>query len=202
MERTAIVGKKEEVKKLTDKLEKAVSFYITDFTGLNANSMNRLRRKFSHNNFDYFVVKNTVLKRASDKLGFEKVLNILDGPNSITISYDDPIGPAKIINDFYKETKHLIVKICYIEGKWFSKEEVTKLASLPSREVLIGKLVYIINSPINQFVCLLRNLLCNFVRVVDEIKKVKEKEVETKELKETKETKEPKGLKETKELNI
>ncbi|MCK4232873.1 50S ribosomal protein L10 [candidate division WOR-3 bacterium] len=177
MERSIIANKKECVKVLAEKLEKAVSFYIVDFTGLNANGMNNLRRKFKNNKFEYFVIKNSILERAGDNLGLEEIKTVLTGPNAISISYEDPIGPAKIISDFYKENKLLTVKLCYIEGKWYSSDEVKKLAGLPSKEVLLGQLFNLINNPVNKFVSLLGNILGNFVRVLDAIKGVKEEEV-------------------------
>ncbi len=195
MEKTVVARKKEEVKKLTEKLKKAVSFYIVDYTGLNANDMNSLRRRFRHSKFEYFVIKNTILERASDKLGLEEVSKVLTGPNAISISYEDPIGPAKIFSDFYKENNLPTVKLCYIEGKWLSSDDVKKIAELPSKEVLFGQLLNLFSSPINRFVSLLRNTLSNFVRVLDEIKRVKEKETEEVKGEKQKEVEEVKGEK-------
>ena len=176
MERPAVAGKKKKVKKLTEKLEKAVSFYIVDFTGLDANKMNSLRGRFRKSNYEYFVTKNSILKLASDNLGFEEISKVLTGPNSISISYEDPIGPARIIMDFSKESKLPTVKLCCIEGKWFTSDDVKKIADLPSRDVLIGQFLNLLNSPISLFVTLLRNILGNLVRVVDEIGKKKASE--------------------------
>ncbi len=176
MEKQVIIRKKEKVERLVEKLKKAVSFYIVDFTGLNANEMNNLRRRFKNNNFEYFVTKNTILRLASEKLGFEQISEIITGVNAISISYEDPIGPAKIIAGFYKEKNLLSMKLCYIEGQWFSSQDIKKIADLPSKEILLGQLLNLLNSPVNQFVTLMKNILCNFVRVLDEIKGVKEKE--------------------------
>ncbi|OQX56001.1 MAG: 50S ribosomal protein L10 [Candidatus Cloacimonas sp. 4484_209] len=174
MERPSVNQKKEEVKLLVDKLKKSTSFYIVDFSGLNANEMNDLRNRFKSNNFDYFVTKNTILKFASEKVGLEEISQVLTGPNAISISYEDPIGPAKIINDFYKERELPKVKLCYIEGKWYGEEEVRRIAKLPAKEVLIGQVVNLINAPINHFVTVLGNIITNFVCVVEEIRKSKE----------------------------
>jgi large subunit ribosomal protein L10 len=173
MERPAVAGKKKKVKILTEKLEKAVSFYIVDFTGLDANEMNSLRGRFRKSNYEYFVTKNSILKLASDNLGFEEISKVLTGPNAISISYEDPIGPARIIMDFSKESKLPTVKLCFIEGKWFTSDDVKKIADLPSRDVIIGQFLNLLNSPISLFVTLLRNILGNLVRVVDEIGKQK-----------------------------
>lgn len=176
MERKAIAQKKKEVDRLTEKLEKAISFYIVDYTGLDANAMNNLRGKFRSSNFDYFVIKNSILERASERLGFDEIKEVLAGPNSISISYDDPIGPVRIINDHYKETELPTVKLCFIEGKWLSAKEVNRLADLPSREVLVGQVLNLMVSPMSRLVGLLSNLLSGFIRVVDGVRDQRQQE--------------------------
>ncbi len=178
MERKAIVKKREEVERLIEKLEKAVSFYIVDYTGLDANTMNDLRGKFKSKNFEYLVIKNSILERASEKLGYGEIKEILAGPNSISISYDDPIGPARIINDQYKETELPVVKLCFIEGNWLTAKEVKRLADLPPREVLVGQVLNLMISPMSRFVRLANNLISGFVRVVDGIREQRQQEVQ------------------------
>jgi len=167
MESKAVARKKQEVEQLMEKLKKAVSFYIVDYTGLDANAMNSMRGKFRSDNYEYFVIKNSILQRASERLGFEEINEVLAGPNSISISYDDPIGPARIINDNYKETELPTMQLCYIEGKWFSSDEARKLANLPSRDVLAGQMLNVLISPISGFVNLLQTHLSGLLRVVD-----------------------------------
>lgn len=188
MENKAVTRKKREVEQLIEKLKRAVSFYIVDYTGLNANAMNTLRGKFRSGNFDYFVIKNTILKRAGENLELKRIEDVLIGPNAISISYKDPVGPAKIIHEFYKENEHPTVKLCYIEGKWFSAEEVKQIAILPSREILISRVVNLLSSPLYQCVNLLHSLFSRFVLVLDAIRETKEKGKETEKL--TEETEE------------
>jgi large subunit ribosomal protein L10 len=176
MEKKSVVKKQEAVEKLAEKLGKAKSFYIVDYTGLDANAMNALRGKFRSGNFEYFVTKNSILERASERLGFEEIREVLAGPNSISISYDDPIGPARIINDHYKETELPTVKLCCIEGKWFSSKEVRRLADLPSREVLLSQVLNLMNSPMSRFVGLISNLLSGLLRVIDGVREKRQDE--------------------------
>jgi large subunit ribosomal protein L10 len=176
MERDAIARKKKEVERLTEKLEKATSFYLVDYTGLDANAMNILRKRFRSANCDYFVIKNSILQRASEKLGFGEVEKALAGPNSISISYEDPIGPARIIYEYYREANLPEVKLCYIEGKWFSAKEARRLADLPSREVLLSQLLNLLMSPMSRFAGIMHNLISGFARVVDGIREKKQKE--------------------------
>jgi large subunit ribosomal protein L10 len=200
MERIAIKKKKEEVQELEKKLKKAVSFFIVDFTGLDANEMNSLRKTFLKENYDYFVTHNNILKRASDNLDLKEIDAVLTGPNALSISYDNPIGPAKIIKDYYKENKLLSIKLCYIEGKWFSSEEAYKIADLPSKEVLIGQFLNLLFSPISRFSRVLKNVLSNCVSVFDEIRKVKERESASVEAKKEEVRKKEKGEKTEKEV--
>ncbi len=210
MERAAIKTKKQRVLNLEEKLKKAKAFYIVDFNGLGANDMNSLRKKFKSDNFEYFVIKNTILKLASEKLGFNEVLENLTGPNAISISYDDAIGPAKVINEYYKQHKLPKVKLCYVEGQWLAADGVRKVANLPSKAVLIGQVLNLFNSPITRFVNVLKNTLTNFVVVLDEIRGAKEskqepqkekikEEVNTPEGENSSDTKENKLEKETEE---
>jgi len=174
MERAALKIKKKKVQDLEEKLARAKAFYIVDYNGLGTNEMNDLRRRFKRDDFDYFVVKNTILRLASEKLGLKEISQVLVGPNAISISYDDPVGPAKVIDHFYKEHKLPTIKLCYIEGQWLAADGVRKIVHLPSRDMLIAQVLNLINNPITRFVYLLSNLLTNFVRVLDEIRKGKE----------------------------
>ncbi len=152
--------KKEEKQKLVEilgkELESATGIYFLDFTGLSAQDTRRLRTAMRKANIKVKVVKNIVAKFALEKLELNNLLCFLDGPTAISYAYDNPILPSKVINEFSKE-KEVIIKGGFIEGNLFSPEEIKELALLPTREVLLQKVAFILSNPFYR----LRDTLCS-----------------------------------------
>jgi large subunit ribosomal protein L10 len=100
----------QQVKELTEKLEKAKAIYFTDYIGLDVGSITELRSEFYQNSVEYYVAKNTLLKIAAEKNNIKGLDEFLLGPTAIAISYDDPTSPAKIIKEFAKKFEKPTVK--------------------------------------------------------------------------------------------
>ena len=165
--------KAEVVDKLKQKLKRSKSLFITDFTGLNVAEINGLRRDFKKKGAEYVVVKNTLLKLAAEELGFDPILNYLEGPTAVVFAYEDSIIPAKILYDFSKKTEKPKTKAFWVEENLFEREKLESLAKIPSREELFNQIVWSINSPITNLIGTLDGLLRNFIGTIEAIVKAK-----------------------------
>ena len=152
----AVEMKKAIVAEITDKLEKSTSAIIVDYRGLKVDEVTELRRKFTEAGVDYKVYKNTLMKRAAESLGMTELMEELQGPNAVAISYDDPVAPARIANEFAKTHKKLELKVGIVEGAFYDQDKLKELADIPSREVLIAKLLGSLKAPVSNFAYLIK----------------------------------------------
>lgn len=164
--------KEQLVSELKEKLQGATALYYTDFTGLNVKRMTDLRRRLRKANVEYVVIKNTLALRAVNESGL--VGERLRGPTGLVVARD-PVAAAKVITDFAKENdKRPAVKGGMFEGKQIDKAQVTKLASMPSREQMLAELGAGLQSPMAAFVGALNGLLYMFAGALDALRTQKE----------------------------
>src|SRR4029079_1759007 len=164
--------KEQLVSELKEKLEGATALYYTDFTGLNVKRMTDLRRRLRKANVEYVVIKNTLALRAVNERGL--VGERLKGPTGLVVA-KDPVAAAKVITDFAKENdKKPTVKGGVFEGKKIDVAQVTKLASMPSREQMLADLGAGLQSPMAAFVGALNGLLYMFAGALDALRTQKE----------------------------
>src|SRR5678816_2648935 len=141
--------KEQLVIELKEKLEGATALYYTDFTGLNVKRMTELRRRLRKANVEYVVIKNTLALRAVNESGL--VGERLKGPTGLVVT-KDPVAAAKLLTDFAKENdKKPTVKGGLFEGKSIDAAQVTKLASMPSREQMLAELGASMQAPLAAF---------------------------------------------------
>ena len=152
----AIEMKKGVVAEIAEKLQKSASCVVVDYKGLKVEEVTELRNKFREAGIDYKVYKNTLVRRAAAEVGnmaqFDDV-NLV-GTNAIAFGYEDPVAPAKIVNDFAKTHPKLELKMGFVEGEFYDAENIKKLAEIPSREELIEKLLGSLKAPVSNFVYL------------------------------------------------
>jgi large subunit ribosomal protein L10 len=164
--------KEQLVSELKTKLEGATALYYTDFTGLNVKRMTDLRRRLRKANVEYVVIKNTLALRAVNESGL--VGERLKGPTGLVVA-KDAVAAAKVITDFAKENdKKPAVKGGLFEGKQIGVAQVTKLASMPSREQMLAELGAGLQSPMAAFVGALNGLLYMFAGALDALRSQKE----------------------------
>jgi len=147
--------KEAKVKEIKDKMEKAESIIFAKYQGLTVEEDTSLRKELRESGVEYKVYKNTLSIRAAKELGFDKLEDIFVGPVSIAFGYDEPTAPARILNDFSKKYKALELKGGVVQGEIFDVDKVKQLATIPSKEVLIGKLLGSFKAPLSNFVYLL-----------------------------------------------
>ena len=168
------------VEEMKEKMQSAQGDVFVGFTGLTVADVTKLRRKFREGGVDYKVIKNTLTRIAADELGYNALDEVLEGPTAIAYSTEDAVAPAKILKEFIKETKTeaLSVKAGIVDGQVIDAAAVDALASLPSREELLAKLVGSMQAPISGFVNVLQGNIRNMVYVLDAVR-AKKAEQET-----------------------
>ena len=161
------------VKELTDKLSRAKSIYFTDYLGLNVSAVTDLRKKFFESNVEYVVVKNTLLKIASDQNEISLGDELFSGSTAIAISYDEPVLAAKVIKDFLKDHDLPSIKGVLFEGSYLPASDFDKIANLPSKEESLAKIIVMLKSPVQNIVNLLNSPMVKLVNVLNGIKEAK-----------------------------
>lgn len=151
------------IDEIKDKFERAESAVVIDYMGITVAEADEMRKKLREAEVDYTVYKNTLVKRAIEGTKYEALGEILEGPSGFAFSYDDATAPARVLNDARKAYKKMEFKGSIIEGEYYDKENIEKIAAIPSRDTLISKFMGSIQSPI-----------ANFARVVAQIAEQKE----------------------------
>ncbi|MCL6445490.1 MAG: 50S ribosomal protein L10, partial [Alicyclobacillus sp.] len=135
------VGAREEkaqlVQEIADRFARSKSVVVTDYRGLNVAEVTELRKQLREAGVEFKVLKNTLTRRALEQVELPGLETFLVGPAALAFGYDDPVAPARILNDFAKRHKALELKGGAVEGKIIDANGVVSLASLPSREGLL-----------------------------------------------------------------
>jgi large subunit ribosomal protein L10 len=168
-------SKQQIITELHGKLKAAKAVFLADFRGMNVVQATQLRNELRSASVEYKVVKNTLLELATKDTDKESLSLHYTGPTAIAFSYDDPVAAAKVLSRFAKE-KHAIFKLKagVLSGKPLSVADIQALSDLPSRDVLLAKLLGTLNAPITSFVGTLAAVPCAFVRALDAIRAKKE----------------------------
>ncbi len=146
------------VQEIAEAINGAAGAVIVDYRGLTVEEDTALRKQLREAGVSYKVYKNTMMKRAFEGTDFEGFTPYLDGPNALAISKEDATAPARILCEFAKKAKALECKAAVVEGEVYDAAGVQALASIPSREVLLGKLLGSIQSPITNFARVLNQI--------------------------------------------
>lgn len=141
--------KEATVSQLQAQLETQNTVYVTNYSGLTVAQIQEVRKRFREAGVDYKVVKNTLLRRAMEQLGgFDDLFESLNGPTAVAIT-DEPAAPARVIKSYIEDTKSekLQLKSAYIDGAVFDGAQLDALASLKSKNELIGDILGLLMSP-------------------------------------------------------
>lgn len=171
MERTT---KERLVADLHEKLQRASAAVLTDFQGLTVAEMTELRDALAAQRVEYQVVKNTLMRLASKDTGASILEPFLKGTCAVAIGYDEPTAPAKVLKGFMKTNAKLKIKAGALAKRLLTPEQVEALADLPSREVLLGRLLGTLNAVPTGLVTVLSGVPRAFVGVLAAIQREKE----------------------------
>lgn len=159
--------KEQIVSELQGKLKEAKLGVLTSFSGMNVAKMEALRTALRKSNAELKVVKNTLLGIASKETDFSILADHFKWPVAVVLSHKDPVGPTKVLIDFVKKNPELEIKVGVLDGKLLTRSDISALAELPSREVLLGKLVSVMAAVPTAFVTVLSGVPRNFVQVLN-----------------------------------
>ena len=164
-------NKQELVTEMHERLGRAKAVFLADFRGMDVGKATTLRNELRSASVEYRVFKNTLLERASQGTDMECLSPYLTGPTAIAISYDDPVSAAKVLSKFAKDPQgKLVLKVGVLSGKLLDVKQIQALAELPSREVLLAKMLGSMQAPATNFVGVLAALPGSLVRALDAIR--------------------------------
>jgi len=166
--------KQKQVAELAEKLERAQAVILVDFRGLTVLQSSELRNRLRPHGVEFKVVKNTMARRAAQQVGLEGVDQVFEGPTAMAFAYHDPVAPARELTRFNRETGMPQIKGGILGGRFVDVDEVNRLATMPSRDELIGKVVGGFAAPLYGLAAVTSGLLRNLVYVVDAVRRAKE----------------------------
>ena len=144
---------------LTNKLQNAAAGVLVDYKGITVAEDTALRAELRKNNVEYAVVKNTLLRFAVNNCGMNELDSLLNGTTSVAICQDDPVAPARVINDFAKKIDgRFEIKGGFMDGKAMPLDEVLALANIPPLPVLQAQVLGTMLAPISGLACVLKQI--------------------------------------------
>ena len=161
------------VEEITAQFRESNAAVLTEYRGLTVKQLKELRRALGADT-QYAVVKNTLTKRAADEAGIEGLGDLLAGPSAIAFIKGDAVEAAKGLRDFAKANPLLVIKGGVMDGKSLSAAEVTKLADLESREVLLAKAAGAMKATLTRAAYVVNAPLSKAVRTVDALREKQE----------------------------
>lgn len=148
LEKEALKLKKEQVAQLEDKIKRAAGIVIIDYRGITVEEDTNLRSALRAANVEYKVIKNRLILRAFKNSGYDGLDKVFEGPTAVAFSYDDATAPARIISENIKKLNKLSMKGGVVENQVMDAAGINKIASIPSKSVLLGQLLGLLTSPV------------------------------------------------------
>ena len=142
-----LAKKETAVAELKGQLSGASAAFVVEYHGCTCEELTALRRKLRPVGASFSVVKNTIAKRAIADTEVSRLEEFLYGPTALIVANDDPVSPAKFISEFAKEREVFVIKAGVVDGEVVDSQGIKALATLPSKEELLGKLLGLINAP-------------------------------------------------------
>lgn len=170
----AIELKKQLVLDIKDKIERSQGVIFYDYRGLTVEEVTELRNLFRAAGVDYHVIKNSLMRRAVDMLDIKGLDETLTGPTAVAFGYSDPVAPAKVLSEFVKKIKKTQIKSGILGKKIIDIESIQKLADMPSREQLLGRLAGTLQAPVSGFARSLSGIICKLGYALNAVKEQKQ----------------------------
>jgi len=159
---------------LTARLKATSTAVLADYRGMTVGQMRDLRTKLRGGGIEMVVVKNTLARRAAKAAGYEPLSAELVGPIAMLFAVEDVSAPARILNDYIKANRKMVIKAGLLEGQLIKADAVTELADLPSREVLLSRLLGAMQAPLGNLASVLQAPITKLARTLDAVRSQKE----------------------------
>lgn len=164
-------GKQETVESLGEQFRSINSAFLLDYKGLKVVDATELRRKVREIQGRYLVVKNTLALRAAKGTRLEALGQYFEGPTAIAFHPRDVIALARLLNEVTRGNASLSCKAALVEGKVVPPSEIQTLAALPSREVMLARLLFLLRAPLQRFATVLKAPVRDLALVLKQVKK-------------------------------
>ena len=161
-------SKKEQiVAELQEKLKDVKLAILADYSGMNVAKITELRHELRKSDAEFRVIKNTLFKIASKDTDFSLLDEYLKGPVALVMDFGDVVKPTKVLVDFARKNEELELKIGIMDGKFLTGEQIKALSELPSREILLGKLLFMLVASQTLLVTVLSGVPRKFVQTLE-----------------------------------
>ena len=162
------------VQEITERLKGTSTAVLADYRGMTVSQMQELRQKLRGGGVEMMVVKNTLARRAAEAAGYSALGPELTGPIAMLFAGDDVSAPARVLTEYIRANRKMAIKAGLLEGQLIKSETVTELADLPSREVLISRLLGAMQAPLGSLASVLQAPLSKFARTLDAVRAAKD----------------------------
>ena len=167
-------AKKVVVEEIVEKIKASKSIVLVDYNKLTVAEVSELRKKCKQAGCEYKVYKNTLMRKALNQLGFNQFDNDLNGPTAIAFAGDETSAAKVMVAAAKDYTDKIVLKSAFVDNAYVDKNGIKALASMPSKEELIAKMLGSMQAPIANFAGVLSNLVSGIVRVLDQVAKTKQ----------------------------
>ena len=167
------VSKNLIIDEITREIKSKPVFFVADHSGLSASSLDKLRAKLRAAKARYVVVKNSLGRKAFEKAALGEIGGSLKGSTGIAFTSGDPVVSSKALMEFAKENESFKLQTGFVNGQVIGADQIKVLANLPSREVLIARVVGGIQAPLSRLVGVLAGTMRKAVTVLDAIARKK-----------------------------
>ena len=167
-------AKKLVVEEITEKIKASKSVVLVDYNKLTVAEVSALRNKCKQANCEYKVYKNTLVRKALNDLGFKDFDSDLNGPTAVAFGADETSAAKLMVAAAKDYEEKIVIKSAFVDNAYVDKAGVKALASMPSREELVAKMLGSMQAPVSNFVGVLNNLVAGIVRVLNGITQSKQ----------------------------
>ena len=147
------------VAELAEKIKTSVAGVLVNYQGINVQDDTKLRADLRNAGVEYSVIKNTYIGKACDEAGYEDLKSCLSGMTAIAISKEDQVAAAKILAGYAKDHENFVLKAGYVDGKILDGQGLKELSEIPSKEVLIGRMLGSLQSSLYSFAYVLQAII-------------------------------------------
>ena len=163
--------KQQTVESLGEQFRSIDSAFLINYRGLKVVDATELRRKIREIDGCYVVVKNTLALLAAKQTKLEQLEPFFEGPTAVAYHHKDVVGLAKLLTEVSKSNPNIAFKAALVEGKVVPVSEIQTIASMPSREVMLSKLVFILKAPLQRLATVLKSPVRNLALVLKQVQK-------------------------------
>ncbi|MDE7087199.1 MAG: 50S ribosomal protein L10 [Clostridia bacterium] len=167
-------AKKAVAEEIVAKIKESKSVVFVDYNKLTVAEVSELRKKCKQAGCEYKVYKNTLLRKAFNELGYNQFDADLNGPTAVAFAADETSAAKVMVAASKDYADKIVLKSAFVDNAYVDKNGIKALASMPSKEELIAKMLGSIQAPLSNFAGVLNNLLSGIVRVLDGVAKAKQ----------------------------